>query len=486
MASLLAALALLPGGALGSSSDPLKDWREGPVRYLMTRQEWRQFRDLKTPAARLDFIRNFWDRRDPDPRTPQNEARLTFWWRVMEANRRFGDTPLPGWKTDRGKIFILLGPPDDIEKKEYYDAQIRSIANRGLMRWHYRGLERAAVRAATVVAFLRGNDDDWYLTDDARFNSPTFDIHSPVEELGYSGMDRLLEQLPWKQGSLGTALDLGRLQEIPAEREILRAVVDAEQFLGTLRLAVEVHLLSDPQGKRLHAITAALPRRELFPPWDGAATSLALRFGVTAALRSRDGKQTLEIPEEAFVTEPAPAPEDPYLRIQALRPLPPGDWQLSLVVFDRPGGGAGTATRDLLIPPEAPAGTPCLEGPVLVGGGFAAAASAPGGGAFPFHWANQGVVPRVFRPYAAGEKIRAAFRVAGSAAAGEVAHRLETGAGDPVLMTSPPRLERQGELQFLEVDSASLVPGSYRLWITIPVPGGPDLQGSVEFEVLAG
>src|SRR5262245_34716971 len=83
--------------------------REGPVRYLLTKDEDDAFRRLKTDEERAGFIRTFWASRDPDATTPENEYRDTFYARVAQANRVFTDSTKPGWKTDRGKIFILLG-----------------------------------------------------------------------------------------------------------------------------------------------------------------------------------------------------------------------------------------------------------------------------------------------------------------------------------------------------------------------------------------
>ena len=97
---------------------PTKRWREGPVRYLLTSAENRTYRGLKraTPEERARFIEEFWGRRDPDPAQPGNFYRELFYRRVAEANRLFNDAPVPGWKTDRGKVHILLGPPDERDR----------------------------------------------------------------------------------------------------------------------------------------------------------------------------------------------------------------------------------------------------------------------------------------------------------------------------------------------------------------------------------
>ena len=94
---------------------PAPRWREGPVRYLLTQEEDMAYRRLASDEERTRFIARFWASRDPDPSTPENEYRSLFLKRVEDASRLFRtESTKPGWKTDRGKIYILLGPPDDL------------------------------------------------------------------------------------------------------------------------------------------------------------------------------------------------------------------------------------------------------------------------------------------------------------------------------------------------------------------------------------
>src|SRR6266446_6260099 len=93
---------------------PSKDWYQGPVRYIITHQEVKAYKALETEGERATFIDWFWQRRDIVPSTPTNEFRDRFEQRVFEATRKFGATSTPGWKTDMGKIYILIGPPDDV------------------------------------------------------------------------------------------------------------------------------------------------------------------------------------------------------------------------------------------------------------------------------------------------------------------------------------------------------------------------------------
>jgi GWxTD domain-containing protein len=82
------------------------------VGYIITKEERKIFREL--PAdGRDDFIAEFWARRDPDPDTAVNEYRLEYEDRVKKAAMMFHGEGRPGWLTDRGRIFILFGPPQE-------------------------------------------------------------------------------------------------------------------------------------------------------------------------------------------------------------------------------------------------------------------------------------------------------------------------------------------------------------------------------------
>ena len=83
--------------------------------YIITDQERAAFKRLKTDEERERFREQFWQRRDPTPGTPENEFKTEHYRRIELANRRFGRVDIPGWKTDRGRIYIIYGPPDEIE-----------------------------------------------------------------------------------------------------------------------------------------------------------------------------------------------------------------------------------------------------------------------------------------------------------------------------------------------------------------------------------
>src|SRR5437763_12214791 len=98
----------------GSRAMYYKKWLQEDVTYIISEEEKKVFKDLQTDEEKENFIEQFWVRRDPDPRTSENEFKEEHYRRVAYANERFA-SGIPGWKTDRGRIYITFGPPDEID-----------------------------------------------------------------------------------------------------------------------------------------------------------------------------------------------------------------------------------------------------------------------------------------------------------------------------------------------------------------------------------
>jgi GWxTD domain-containing protein len=97
----------------------------GPTGYIITPQERAAFKKLTTDDEREQFIENFWERRNPNPGNPENEFKEEFYRRVAYANEHFA-SGIPGWKTDRGRIYIMWGPPNE---QENHDSGGTYVAN---------------------------------------------------------------------------------------------------------------------------------------------------------------------------------------------------------------------------------------------------------------------------------------------------------------------------------------------------------------------
>jgi len=135
------------------------------VVYIITPVEKDVFLKLKTDRERDLFIEAFWKHRDPVPETEENEFKSEHYRRIEYANKYFGrESPKPGWKTDRGRFYIILGPPNDIQrldaKSEVYDSEI----------WFYQGKNDLGLPPGFNVLFFRDKG-----TGEYRLYSPTND-----------------------------------------------------------------------------------------------------------------------------------------------------------------------------------------------------------------------------------------------------------------------------------------------------------------------
>ena len=95
----------------------LEDWAAGPMRHLLTARQQEEFSRLTDPVSQSEFVTLFWKTRDVRPETPENEFRQEFEKRVAFADTFFGHDEVPGSMTDRGMVFILMGPPTYVGRR---------------------------------------------------------------------------------------------------------------------------------------------------------------------------------------------------------------------------------------------------------------------------------------------------------------------------------------------------------------------------------
>ena len=129
------------------SGSVLKKWPEEMVPYIIDSQEEKAFKGLKTDEERENFIEQFWLRRDYTPDTTENEYRDEYYRRIVLANERY-TSGIPGWKTDRGRILIMHGEPDEIITHAMGGTYLRPIEEGGgrtstfpFEQWRYRYIE---------------------------------------------------------------------------------------------------------------------------------------------------------------------------------------------------------------------------------------------------------------------------------------------------------------------------------------------------------
>jgi GWxTD domain-containing protein len=126
---------------------PWKKWMNEDVLYIITDEEKKAFKQLKTDDERQTFVENFWQRRDPTPDTEENEYKDEHYRRIAYANDHYA-SGIPGWKTDRGMIYIKYGAPDEIDSHPSGGSYERPIEEGGgetstypFEDWRYRYIE---------------------------------------------------------------------------------------------------------------------------------------------------------------------------------------------------------------------------------------------------------------------------------------------------------------------------------------------------------
>ena len=166
LAILLALLTPL-AAAQGKIALPerFKKWLNEEIVYIITPHERDVFLQLQADRERDIFVEAFWKHRDPEPRTPRNEFEEEHYRRLGHANKFYGrSTPLPGWRTDRGRIYIVLGPPRNIEQY----ANVNGVYPTEI--WFYLGDPALGLPTAfNVIFFKRDGASDYILyspTDD--------------------------------------------------------------------------------------------------------------------------------------------------------------------------------------------------------------------------------------------------------------------------------------------------------------------------------
>ncbi|MGA2434634.1 MAG: GWxTD domain-containing protein, partial [Bryobacteraceae bacterium] len=139
-------------------ASPYKKWLNEDVVYIITDEEKKAFKSLQTDEEREQFIEQFWLRRDPTPDTVENEYKEEHYRRIAYSNEHYA-SGIPGWKTDRGRMYIMYGAPDEIESHPVGGTYERPMAEGGgetstypFEDWRYRYIE--GVGQDVVIEFV--------------------------------------------------------------------------------------------------------------------------------------------------------------------------------------------------------------------------------------------------------------------------------------------------------------------------------------------
>jgi GWxTD domain-containing protein len=328
------------------------------VRYIISHQEVKAYKALETELDRQNFIDWFWDRRDITPGTEVNEFRDRYQQRVFEANRMFADTSKPGWKTDMGKIYILVGPPDDINK------DLMAKTHRGMVFWIYRRPPFPEMASNTVISFARDKSGELVLS-----TSPTIDSDvarglnfvsrnqkDSTGEMVIPGIRDpalVMQGVPLSQAPLETMMIAGRMQQVPpAEAEMFKSFAVTKEFFDGIPVEARCDFYKAGDGSTYTTVTVGIK-------------STAVQYRTVGKKELPDvvifGKLTSKTnPAEVYalagdsnfaesVTNQEAGVED-LLVFQATAGMKPGRYELLLGVQDRVSRKVSSFRKDVVIP----------------------------------------------------------------------------------------------------------------------------------------
>jgi len=361
-AALLAALTLIPAASLPDGThaqsrkatdpteQPLERWREGPVRYIITSDEEREYKAIQTPEQRARFIEIFWARRDPDPRTLINEYRREFWDRVVTSNTLFAESSKPGWKTDMGRYYILLGPPDDRETDLEQGRSFGRTGIRGAIVWRYRRSPGEHIGTGLTLVFTRDADGEWRISAEPAVVQQVLSgsLNTPDADPLTFGIP--LPQLPARMTEMQLMLDLGRLDVVPSPDDLLTAIVTAEEFYGAIPITVRYDVFAGDSGRTIVAITLNIHPDPLDPKRKPGSGDYLI-----VGRLDRDDAPSMApffLREQDFHPSAHNARSDyhgPYI-YQAVMTVQPGAYHIAFGAYDRAARVTGTTKDEINVP----------------------------------------------------------------------------------------------------------------------------------------
>ena len=352
---------------------PYKTWLNEDVVYIISPEERSAFLQLETNEEREQFIESFWLRRSSNPDLPDNDFKEEHYRRIAYANEHFA-SGIPGWKTDRGRIYIIWGKPDEIESHPTGGTYDRPMEEGGgstttypWERWRYRYLE--GIQENVELEFVDpSGSGEYHLTmdpseKDALLHVPGAGL-SLMESMGMaSKADRFTRSdgtnLPTALGGQPasmnefTRLELYSKVQRPPEVKYkdLEAIVTSRMVRDQLKFDYRTDFLKVTSDTVLVPITLQIPNNQLaFKSKDGVQSAELNIFGRVSSLTGRV-ITTFEDPIMKDYPESLISMAVKQMSVyQKALPLRPGLYRLDLVVKDVSSGNVGAVNTRLAVP----------------------------------------------------------------------------------------------------------------------------------------
>jgi GWxTD domain-containing protein len=352
---------------------PYKKWLNEDVVYIITDEEKTAFHRLNTDDERQEFIEQFWLRRDPTPDTEENEYKEEHYRRIAYANDRFA-SGIPGWKTDRGRIYITFGPPDEIDSHSSGGTYERPYEEGGgttstypFEQWRYRYID--GIGNNIIIEFVDTTmSGEYHMTMDPSEKDALLYVPGAgltmAEQMGMADKTQRFNRTDGTH--LGTGSDplpvsmqeferieqFAKLQQAPKVKfKDLEAAVSSSIRYNTLPFKTKADFIKVTGSTVLTTITIQFELKDLqFQQKDNVAKATVNIFG---RITSIAGRIVNTFEEPVTVEEPTDLLSKAIERAsiyQKVVPLAPGMYRLTVVCKDIVGGNMTTYPMALNVP----------------------------------------------------------------------------------------------------------------------------------------
>jgi GWxTD domain-containing protein len=349
-----------------------KKWLDEDVRWIISDEEKSAFKQLSNDEERDSFIETFWLRRDPSPDTEENEFKEEHYRRIAYANEHFA-AGVQGWRTDRGRIYIMYGKADEIESHPsggFYERPAEegggSTSTYPFETWRYRYLE--GVGQEIIIEFVDPcMCNEYHITmdrgeKDALLNVPGAGL-TQYEQMGMStkgdrnsnGLERIG---PGMYGNSAQDNEFNRLELYsklnsppPVKFKDLEEIVSHKISMNLMPFDVRWDFVRITSDTVLVPVTIQLKNRDVtFVTKDTVSSGVVNIFGRVTTLTGRIA-QTFE--DTVTVSQPAELLpkflDNDNVYWKAL-PLRPGRYRLDLVLKDVNGDRTGSWSKGIVVP----------------------------------------------------------------------------------------------------------------------------------------
>lgn len=353
-------------------SERYQKWLEEEVVYIITPLEKEVFLNLETNRERDLFIKAFWKHRDPTPATPANEFKEEHYRRINYVNHYFGrGTPKPGWKTDRGRVYIILGEPREIQriegKSQVYPSEI----------WFYQGKTKLGLPPGFNVVFYQKSFTGEYeiyspLKDGPQalltsyFGDPMnyMEAYRQLREYSPVLAETSLSLIPGEgnftagRPSLSSDLLIQKVETVPQRRikdryarkfMEYKDVVEVEYTANYISCQSSVKVLKDSSGMYFVHYAVEPERLSMNQYQDKYYTNLKINGKVSDEV----GKNIYQFEKEVsleFDEEQLKEVQRRPLCLKDMFPLIPGNYELSVLLKNEVSKEFTSIERNIVIP----------------------------------------------------------------------------------------------------------------------------------------